>query len=78
MCASESIQGLAQWAQIHRILSGSGRYTLVADSATQLKKLADDLAAASSVKADLDQQVTKLTEELAGSAKEVSTLKEEA
>nr|XP_020177122.1 myosin-11-like [Aegilops tauschii subsp. strangulata] len=51
---------------------------LIANSATQLKKLADDLAAASSAKADLDQQVTKLSEELAGSAKEISTLKEEA
>ena len=51
---------------------------LTADSATQLKKLADDLAAASTAKTDLDQQVAKLTEELVGSAKEATNLKEEA
>ena len=51
---------------------------LAADSAIQLKKLADDLVAASTAKTDLDKQVAKLTEELAGSAKEVATLKDEA
>jgi chromosome segregation ATPase len=51
---------------------------LTTDSAAQLKKLADDLAAASTAMVDLDQQVAKLTEEIAGSAKEVVTLKEEA
>ena len=51
---------------------------LTANSATQVKKLADDLAAASTAKTDLEQQVAKLTEELAGSAKEVEVLKEEA
>ena len=39
---------------------------IAADSAAQLKKLTDDLAAASAAKTDLDQQVAKLTEELAG------------
>lgn len=51
---------------------------LATDSAAELKKLADELAAASSAKTDLDQQVAKLNEELAGSAKEGETLKEEA
>jgi hypothetical protein len=51
---------------------------LAANSAAQLKKLADDLAFASTARVDLDQQVAKLTEELAGSVKEVETLKEEA
>ena len=51
---------------------------LSTDFAAQLKKIADDLAAASVAKADLDQQVANLTEYLAGSAKEVSTLEEEA
>ena len=48
------------------------------DSAAQLMKIADDLAVASTAKADLDQQVAKLIEELAGSAKEGVALKEEA
>ena len=51
--------------------------TLTLDFATQLKKIADDLDAASIAKADLDQQVAKLTEDLAGSAKEIVALKEE-
>ena len=40
------------------------------DSTAKLKKVADDLAAVSAAKNDLDQQVKKLTEDLAGSAKE--------
>ena len=51
---------------------------MVADSTAHLKKLADDLSVASSAKTDLDQQVIRLTEELAGSTKEVVTLKEES
>jgi chromosome segregation ATPase len=52
--------------------------TLTLDSAAQLKRITDDLAAASIAKADLNQQVAKLTEELAGSAKETTALKEDA
>ena len=50
---------------------------LTVDSATQLKKLADDLATVSISKTDLDQQVARLTEEFSGSVKEVMTLKDE-
>ena len=42
--------------------------TLTLDFATQLKKIADDLAAASIAKADLDQQVAKLMKDLVGSS----------
>ena len=52
--------------------------TFTLDSATQLKKITDDLAVVSAAKTDLDQQVAKLTEDLAGSNKEVMALKEEA
>lgn len=48
------------------------------DSAAQLKKVVDDLAAASVAKTDLNQQLAKLTEDIAGSAKEIVALTEEA
>lgn len=52
--------------------------TLSLDSAAQLKKVVEELAATSAAKSDLDQQVAKLVEDLAGSAKEIVALKEEA
>nr|XP_020189997.1 myosin-11-like [Aegilops tauschii subsp. strangulata] len=51
---------------------------LTINSAMQLKKITDDLAAAFAAKTNLDRQVTKLIEELAESTKEVEALKEEA
>ena len=57
---------------------GAALDALAADSAAQLKMLTDDLAAGSTAKTDLDQQVAKLTEDLAWSAKEVKVPKEEA
>ncbi|XP_044339216.1 nuclear matrix constituent protein 1 [Triticum aestivum] len=51
---------------------------LSSDSPTQMKKVVDDLATTSSAKNDLDHQVAKLMEELAGSTKETTALKEEA
>ena len=50
---------------------------LSSESTAQLKKVADDLAASSTAKTDLDQQVAKMTEDLSGSANEITTLKEE-
>ena len=50
--------------------------TLSIDSAAQLKKIAADIIVVSIAKADLDQQVAKMTEELAGSTKEKEALKE--
>lgn len=52
--------------------------TLTLDSTTQLKKVTDELAYASVAKCDHDQHVAKLTEDLAGSNKEVMALKEQA
>nr|XP_020156401.1 tropomyosin alpha-3 chain-like [Aegilops tauschii subsp. strangulata] len=52
--------------------------TLSTDHATQLNKLVDDLDAASSAKAELERLVAKMNEDLAGSAKEVEVLREEA
>ena len=57
---------------------GAALDTLATDHAAQLKKLVEHLDAASSTKAELDRQVAKLNEDLAGSAKEVEALKEEA
>ena len=57
---------------------GAALDTLATDHAAQLKKLVEDLDAAPSAKAELDWQVAKLNEDLAGSAKEVEALKEEA
>ncbi|KAM3365945.1 hypothetical protein ACQJBY_015498 [Aegilops geniculata] len=51
--------------------------TLSTDHAAQLKKLVDDMDVASSSKVELDRQVAKLNEDLAGSAKEVKAFKEE-
>jgi archaellum component FlaC len=50
---------------------------LTHESLVQLNKISDELTTMSAAKADLDQQVTKLTEDLAGSTKEVAALKEE-
>lgn len=50
---------------------------LTQESSTQLKKISDELTAVFAAKADLDQQVNKLTEDLAGSTKEATALKEE-
>ena len=57
---------------------GAALDTLATDHAARLKKLVNDLDAASSAKADLDRQVAKLNEDLAESAKKVEALKEEA
>ena len=57
---------------------GAALDTLSTDHATQLKKLVDDLDVTSSAKVELGQQVAKLNEDLAGSAKEVEALKESA
>ena len=57
---------------------GAALDTLATDHAARLKKLVEDLDAASSAKAELDRQVAKLNEDLVGSAKEVEALKEEA
>ena len=43
-----------------------------------MKKVTDELANPSTAKTDLDQQVAKLTEDLARSTKEIMALKEEA
>ena len=45
------------------------------ESSTQLKKVIDELVAASTAKTNLDHQVNKLTEDLAGSTKEMAALK---
>ncbi|KAM3256395.1 hypothetical protein ACQJBY_049087 [Aegilops geniculata] len=57
---------------------GAALDTLSTDHVAQLKKLIEDLDAASSAKVELDRQVAKLNEDLARSAKEVEALKEEA
>ena len=57
---------------------GAALDTLATDHAAQLKKLVEDLDAASSAKAELDQQVAKLNKDLAESANKVEALKEEA
>nr|XP_020166580.1 uncharacterized protein LOC109731614 [Aegilops tauschii subsp. strangulata] len=57
---------------------GAALDTLSTDHAGQLKKIVDDLDAASSAKAKLKRQVAKLNEDLAMSAMEVEKLKEEA
>ena len=51
---------------------------LSSESIAQLKKVADDLAAASTTKTNLDQQVSKMTEELAESTNATAALKGEA
>nr|XP_040249731.1 uncharacterized protein LOC120967188 [Aegilops tauschii subsp. strangulata] len=51
--------------------------TLAANHAARLKKLVDDLDATSSAKVELDQQVAKLNEDLAESAKKVELLPKE-
>ena len=51
---------------------------LSSESAAHLNKVADNLAAASTAKTDLDQHVAKLTEDLAGSPNEIAALKEGA
>ena len=51
---------------------------LTLDSSAQLKKVTDELAAAFAAKTDLDRQVGKLMDDLAGSNKEIVALKEEA
>ena len=51
--------------------------TIVIDSTARLKKLADDLAALSTAKTNLDRQVSEQAEDLAKSVKELDALKEE-
>nr|XP_020171155.1 autophagy-related protein 11-like [Aegilops tauschii subsp. strangulata] len=55
---------------------GAALDALIADHAAQLKKLTEELDAASAAKTDLDWQVAKLNEDLARGAKEVEALKE--
>ena len=57
---------------------GAALDTLATDHAAQLKKLVEDLDAASTAKTGLDRQVAKLNEDLAKGAKEVEALKEGA
>ena len=56
---------------------GAALNTLATDHAAQLKKLTEYMYAASAAKTDLDRQVAKLNEDLAGSVKEAEKLKEE-
>nr|XP_020188977.1 fibrinogen- and Ig-binding protein-like [Aegilops tauschii subsp. strangulata] len=51
---------------------------LALESSAQLKKVTDELVAASAGKTDLDHQVGQLAEDLVGSNKEIVALKEEA
>nr|XP_020159534.1 uncharacterized protein LOC109744774 [Aegilops tauschii subsp. strangulata] len=57
---------------------GAALDTRATDHVAQLKKLVKELDAASSTKAEIDSQVAKLNEDVAGSAKEVEALMEEA
>ena len=57
---------------------GAALDALSADHAAQLKKLVEDLDAASSAKTELDRQMAELNKDLARTAKEVEALREEA